>query len=167
LAAEFLAAVPAFVADAAAALEGSALGVAMRGSKGWYPAANVAHLAGLVLLVGAIGVLDLRVAGLGRALPIAALSRMLTPLAVAGLVLLAASGFLLYAADAAPLTRSWVFRTKLALAALALANALAFRRLFGDFRSGQEPPATARAMAVVSLALWLTVGGLGRLIAYN
>ena len=155
------------IAEAAAAVEGSSLGAAMRGSKGWYPAVNVAHLAGLVLLVGGIGVLDLRVAGLGRAIPILALSRLVTPIAVAGLLLLLASGFLLFSADAGPLVRSATFQLKMALLAVGVANALAFRRLFGDFQEGREPPPAARLMAVASICLWLTVGALGRLIAYS
>jgi hypothetical protein len=151
----------------AAALEASPLGAAMRGSKGLYPAANVAHLAGLVLLVGAIGVLDLRVAGLGRTIPLAPLSRFLTPFAAAGLVLAAASGALLFSADAGPLVRSNVFLLKLTLAAVALVNALVFRRWFGDWTSTREPPVVARLMAVASIGLWLTVACLGRLIAYS
>ncbi|MDP3383095.1 MAG: hypothetical protein Q8S47_07195, partial [Phenylobacterium sp.] len=63
----------------AALLEASALGQWARGSAVAYPVANVAHLLGLVLLVGGIGVVDLRLAGLWRGLPIAALSRALTP----------------------------------------------------------------------------------------
>ena len=145
------------------ALEASALGEAMRGS--WYAYVNVAHLLGLVLLVGGIGVLDLRIAGLGRGIPIAPLSRFLTPFAVAGLVNLVVSGFLLFAADAGPLFQSNVFRLKLAFAAVALMNALVFRRAFGDLT--REPTAPARALALVSLGLWLSVGCLGRLIAYS
>lgn len=156
-----------FATQAAAALEGSPLGAAMRGAKGWYPAANVAHVFGLVLLVGGIGVLDLRVAGLGRTIPLWALSRLVTPAAILGLGLLAVSGFLLFAADAGPLVKSGTFQLKMALAALALVNALAFRRLFGDFADGREPPPLARAMAVLSIGLWLAAGALGRLIAYS
>lgn len=152
------------IVDLVQALEASPLGQAMRGGRLWYPAANVAHLFGLVLLVGGIGILDLRVAGVGRAIPLAALSRLLTPIAVAGLAILAVSGFLLFAPDAGPLFESGVLRLKLALAAVAVANALVFRRVFGDFE-GEAPPA-ARVMAVVSLGLWLTVACLGRLIAY-
>jgi hypothetical protein len=154
-----------FVCQAAAALEGSPLGAAMRGS--WYPPANVVHVVGLVLLVGGIGVVDLRIVGLGRAIPLAALSRMLTPFAIAGLALLAASGFLLFAADAGPHLKQDVFRWKMALLALALVNAAAFRARFGDFADGHEPPAAARAMAGLSLALWVAVAVLGRLIAYR
>lgn len=149
----------------AGALEHSQIGAAMR--RGFYPLANVVHLGGLVLLVGAIGVLDLRIAGLGRGIALAPLSRLLTPLAVAGLVVLAVSGFFLFAADAGPLIRSRVFLAKMALAALALVNALVFRRLFGDFAPEEEPPAWARAMSMASIAAWLTVGVLGRMIAYS
>lgn len=139
----------------------------MRGAKGLYPAANVAHLFGLVLLAGAIGVLDLRIAGLARTIPLAPLSRLLTPIAIGGLVVLAFSGFFLFAADAGPLVRSNTFRLKMALAALALVNALAFRRLFGDFEPGREAPGWARVMSLASIAAWLGVGVLGRLIAYT
>jgi hypothetical protein len=86
-------------------------------------------------------------------------------LAVAGLVIQAGSGFMLLAADAGPLSLSWVFRAKLALIAFALANALVFRRLFGDLEN-ETPPPLARTMAVLSLACWLGVAGLGRWIAY-
>ena len=152
----------------AAALEASGLGAPMRGSvKGLYPAANVAHLFGLVLLVGAIGILDLRIAGLGRAIPLAPLSRLLTPIAIGGLVVLAASGFLLFSADAGPLVRSNTFRVKMALVALALLNALAFRRQFRDFAADREPPGWARAVALASIAAWLGAGLLGRMIAYT
>jgi hypothetical protein len=150
---------------AAAALEASPLGAAMRESVFLYPAANVAHLFGLVLLVGAIGVLDLRVLGLGRAIPMRYLARLLTPLAVAGLLIQVFSGFLLFAADAGPLVRSAVFQLKVALIMVAVVNALAFRWAFGDMRA-EAAPLRARVMAGLSIILWLGVAALGRLIAY-
>jgi hypothetical protein len=151
-------------ADLAAALEASAVGRTVRESATLYPWINVLHLGGLVMLVGAIGILDLRVIGLGRAIPLTPLSRLLTPLAILGLLILVSSGVLLFAADARPLFASTVFRWKLALVALALINAIAFRGLFGDL--GREPPPLARLMALASIGLWLSVGALGRLIAY-
>jgi len=152
------------IAEAAATLEASQLGLSMRSAPWLYPAINVAHLFGLVLLVGAIGILDLRVAGVARTIPLAPLSRFLTPFAVLGLLVLAVSGFLLFAADATPLIRSNVFRLKLALAAVAVANAAAFRIRYGDLPG--EAPLAARVLAVVSIGLWLTVACLGRLIGY-
>lgn len=120
-----------------------------------YPLANVLHLFGLVLLIGSIGIVDLRLLGAWPALPLEALQRALTPLAIAGLVLLVASGSVLFAADAESLAGSSVFRWKLLLIALALANALLFRRV-------HRP-----AMAAVSLVAWLSVAVLGRMIAYS
>lgn len=139
------------------------------GLRGWaggaaYPYVNTVHLLGLVMLIGAIGVVDLRVAGAWRRLPARALSRALTPVAIAGLLILIASGVLLFAADGATLARSGVFKVKLVLIALALANALLFRRWRGE-RIDRPPPA-ARLMALLSLALWLAVGTAGRFIAY-
>lgn len=154
--------------DAVAALQASAFGAWARGSAYAYPLANLIHLLGLLLLVGGIGVLDLRLAGLFRALPVAPLSRALTPLAITGLVLMLPSGFTMFAADAKALAGSGLFRWKLVLIGLAVANAVAFRWAWGrrlDRWGGAVPPG-ARAMAIGSLVLWLVVGALGRLIAY-
>ncbi|MDP3384522.1 MAG: hypothetical protein Q8S47_14515 [Phenylobacterium sp.] len=152
----------------AALLEASALGQWARGSAVAYPIANVAHLLGLVLLVGGIGVVDLRLAGLWRGLPVEPLVRALTPWAVAGLILLAASGSVMFAADAGPMVGSDIFRAKMALIALGLVHAVLFRWLWRRRMASWEadPPLAGRLMAVGSLSIWLCVGALGRLIAY-
>ncbi|UIJ45081.1 hypothetical protein LZK98_18855 [Sphingomonas cannabina] len=147
----------------AASIEASAFGMAARESAWLYPAANLVHLLGLVCLVGGIGVVDLRLVGAFRTLPLATLSRALTPIAIAGLLMLAASGPVLFAADATALIRSPRFLTKLTLIAVALANALAFRFWW---RAGETPSWPLRMLAGASLLLWLTVAALGRLIAY-
>jgi hypothetical protein len=144
--------------------EASALGVWMRESANAYPAANILHLLGLVLLLGAIGIVDLRIAGALRALPLQATVRTLTPLGLAGLVLLALTGPLLFAADATALVRSDVFARKLVLIGFALLNALVFR---WQWRRGGEPTALMRAGAILFLLLWIMVAALGRLIAYR
>ncbi|MGR4865134.1 DUF6644 family protein [Caulobacter sp. LARHSG274] len=153
----------------AAALEASPLGAWARGSGLAYPVASLVHLLGLVLLVGGIGLLDLRLAGLFRSLPIGALSRALTPLSIAGLVLLGLAGAVMFAADATALLASPVFRWKAALIALALVNAVAFRGLWRGRIGGwdRNPPLAGRLMAAGSLTLWLAIAGLGRWIAYS
>lgn len=154
--------------EVATALQNSGFATWARGSAYAYPIANLAHLLGLVLLVGGVGVLDLRVAGLWRSLPVAPLSRALTPLAIAGLILMAPSGFTMFAADARALAGSMLFRWKIALIVLALANAVAFRCAWGARldRWGESVPPAARGLAALSVLLWLTVAALGRLIAY-
>ncbi len=136
----------------------------MRESANAYPAANILHLLGLVMLLGAIGIVDLRVLGRFRALPLRPLVAALSPVGVAGFVLLALTGPLLFAADATALARSDVFARKLVLIAIALANAAAFR---WRWRRGIEADGWSRAAAIGSLLLWLTVAALGRLIAYR
>jgi len=134
-----------------------------------YPAANVLHVLGLAMLLGTIGILDLRVAGLWRRLPLADLSRALTPVAVLGLLVLASSGIVLFAADGTALAASSTFRIKLLLVALALVNAAVFRLLWQRKaeQHGGAPSPLARLSAACSLGLWISIATLGRLIAYN
>ncbi len=138
------------------------------GSPMAYPLANVVHLFGLIMLVGGIGIVDLRLAGAFRAIPLAALSRALTPIAIAGLILMVPSGATMVAADAAVMQSS-VFRWKLALIGLAVTNAVAFRLIWRDRLAtwGYTPPIAGRVMAIGSILLWLTIGTLGRMIAYS
>lgn len=148
-----------------AVIEASAVGNWARTSSIGYPAANLVHLLGLVMLVGGIGLVDLRVAGLFRTLPAGALARALIPLAAAGVVLMLLSGAVMFAADAGPLARSPMFLTKVSLIAVALVNVVAFHVLWR--KRMEHPPLTARVMAIGSIALWLSIATLGRLIGYT
>lgn len=154
---------------AAAWLDAIGIGPWSRGSALVYPIANSLHLLGLVMLVGGIGVIDLRIIGLWRSLPIAGLSRALTPVAIAGMVFMAASGVILFAADGTALARSTIFGRKLIIIAAALANAAAFRLIWRAHIAGWAgtAPGAARAMAASSLLLWLAAGASGRWIAYS
>lgn len=149
----------------AAAIEASRLGAFIQGSTWAYPVANLVHLLGLVLLVGSIGIVDLRLAGLFRPLSLVPLTRALTPLAVIGFVLIALSGPVLFAADATNLSHSTTFGWKLALIGIAGVNAIAFH-LVRRGNSG-EPTALERLCALASVTLWLFVAALGRMIAYT
>ncbi len=146
----------------------SSFGQWASGSALAYPLANVVHLLGLVMLIGAIGVVDLRLMGAFRAIPVAPLYRSLTPVAMIGLVLMVPSGATMFAADAT-VAGSAVFRLKMTLVVVAIANAVAFHILWRQRIATWEasPPLAGRIMAVVSLMLWLTVGTLGRMIAYS
>ena len=153
----------------AQSLDAIGVGQWAKGSAWVYQLVNSLHLLGLVMLVGGIGVVDLRLAGLWRGLPAATLSRSLTPVALGGLALLVLSGTVLFAADGVALARSVTFHRKLVLIALALSNALLFRLVWQRrVEAGEEvPPLIGRASALGSLAMWLGVGALGRLIAYS
>mgnify|MGYP003578555746 CR=1 FL=1 len=130
---------------------------------------NLIHLLGLTTLVGAIGLLDLRLAGLFRTLPIGPLARVLAPGAAIGLLLLISSGAVMFTADAGPLLRSPVFRWKLAVITLAIINVAAFHLLWRVAYEEWDQKASLgiRLIAAVSIVLWLAAAALGRLIAYS
>jgi len=153
----------------ASALEASALGAFVRDSSWLYPTANLVHILGIAILLGAILALDLRLLGLGRgsiALPGAA--RYLSPLAAAGLALAIPGGFLLFAADAGPMAAHPVIQAKAVLIAFGLLNVALFHALWWRRLDvwGSAPPVAGRVMALLSMALWLAAAACGRLAAY-
>ena len=131
-----------------------------------YPIANTVHVLALVLLLGGIGLVDLRVIGLFRRLPLQPLAAALVPIAATGVLILAASGSVLFAADARALAGNGTFRLKLLLIAIALANVAIFRWRFGTAMPTRPPPG-AKALALTSLLLWTGVAIAGRMIAYS
>ena len=156
------------LSELAAALEASALGAWMR-TGGWsYAAVNVAHLLGLVLLVGPILLLDLRLLGFGRRFDAQAVARVLVPCAALGLVVMLCSGVALFSADARALAGNRLMQAKLVGVALGLANVAWFH--FAHARHlvdwDRARPALARVSALASIALWLSILVAGRLIAY-
>lgn len=128
-----------------------------------YPIANTVHVLGLALLLGPIALVDLRLLGAFRALPLQPFVSAVRPFAVAGLVALLLSGSVLFAADAAALAVSGTFQRKLVLVGLGLANAAAFPIVW---RGGEQVQLPARLMAVASLLLWTSAAIAGRWIAY-
>ena len=77
-------------------LETTNVSWAVRGGMPWiWPAAETLHFIGLCMLVGAIGVMDLRLMGWLKGIPIGPLER-LVPWAVAGFVINVITGVLFY-----------------------------------------------------------------------
>ena len=150
------------------ALQESALGHTMRSSPALYPAVEILHIIGFIVLVGSILALDLRVLGLVRAIPIAAMAQLLLPVSRAGFLLAISMGFLLFSADAAHVVKNPAFQAKLLLIAAALVNVVIAH--VGPWRRvafwGAEAPGSAKVTALVSLLLWLGAVCAGRLIAY-
>jgi len=153
-----------------AAIEALPVAQAMRQWLWLYPSVEIVHILGFVLLAGSIAMFDLRVLGLSRAIPVPALARHLLPWTLGSLVLVVPTGLLMFAAHASDLIGNRAFVLKMALLVLAGCNALAFH--LGPYRSvsrwatGVAAPGTARACAAASLAIWASVIGCGRLLAY-
>jgi hypothetical protein len=153
----------------AVALQESAFGTFIRQSVWLYPFGNVIHVLGVALLIGSIVALDARLIGYGmRYVTVEGASKLLTPFAVAGILLLVPGGIVLFVADAGPLAANGLLQLKFALIALGLVNAALFRRNWNARLAiwDVDPPRAGRLQAFASILIWAAVATAGRLIAY-
>lgn len=153
-----------------AAIERLPLAVAMREDLWLYPAVEIVHIVGFVLLAGSIAVLDLRLLGLSQRLPVRALAAHVLPWSIGALLLIVPSGLLMFITHAGDFVSNPAFITKMALLMVAGLNAALFHA--GVFRGAASwdanaaVPVTARMHAALSLLLWIAILACGRLLAY-
>jgi hypothetical protein len=91
-------------------LETSALAVAMRQWQWLYPIVEILHILGFVLVVGGAVFFDLRLLGMGRAMPVSGLATHLLTWARAGFALVAPTGFMMFTAHASEFATNGAFR---------------------------------------------------------
>jgi hypothetical protein len=141
--------------------------VAIRESSFGMPALQAVHLVGLTVMLAAILVLHLRLAGAGLAeWPLPDIERLLRPWALAGLTVMIVSGTVMFLGNPSKYLASGPFLYK--ISALTVAVACQFGVLRRFFRS--DPRVRSRALnlavAALSLTLWFSVGWAGRAIAF-
>lgn len=149
--------------------EDGSLAVAIRQSAWLYPGLEIVHIAGIVLLVGPAFMFDLRLLGVAKKLPVALLADYLLSWSRRGLLLVIPSGLLLFITNATTLAYDPVFWLKMILLIFAGLNALLFHRFtFRLVSSSNENTLrkSAKAAAIVSILLWLSIIACGRLLAY-
>ena len=151
-------------------VEGTALATWVRESPSlWaYPTILTLHTVGLGIVVGASVIVDLRLLGWASRLRIAALSPLFRLIAW-GFALNAATGVLLFIADATSKSRQPVFYIKLTLIFVALWCTLAARHIVranSEETPGDTIPAYGGRLAAASLLLWTGAITAGRLMAY-
>jgi hypothetical protein len=153
------------------AIEGLPVAQAMRHWLWLYPAVEIVHIVGFVLLAGSIAMFDLRVLGLSTGLPVTALARHILPWTLGALLLIVPSGLMMFSAHAADFVGNPIFVLKMTLLIVAGANASAFH--MGSYRSvaawdwDRPAPVAAKLHAAASLALWTGIIACGRLLAYT
>lgn len=155
---------------ALAAIERLPLAMAMRHDLWLYPSVEIVHIIGFVTLVGSIIVLDMRLLGLSKALPVRALARHTLPWSIGALALIVPSGLLMFITHAGDFISNPAFITKMSLLFCAATNAAVFHAgvfcSVASWDSGVAMPAAAKIHAVVSLMIWFGVLACGRLLAY-
>lgn len=154
-------------------LEGSALGETLRGSGVWtYSILNLFHILGLSMLYGSIVLLDLRMLGLWRSIPLTALSRPVVPLAAVGFVMAIGSGICMLTVNATEYHGNpFMFYVKFPAIALGMINII----VLGFVPAWREKAVRAltaseqRQLALfggLSLLIWTTAIAGGRMIGY-
>jgi hypothetical protein len=138
-----------------------------------WPVFEILHFAGMVMLIGTVGLLDLRLLGVARSLRPAPFQR-LVPWGLAGFAINAVTGVLFVAGNQFADTEyvpNPAFHWKLIFIALAALNAGLFYVLGIGARvdalaEGERAPLPAKLIAATSLCLWVGVIAFGRLFPY-
>jgi hypothetical protein len=150
-------------------LETTGIANAIRTTPWMYPTFETAHYIGLSLLVGGIMLIDLRVLGVARSLPLKSMIGLL-PFVWVGFLINVLTGSLLFIYGATNFGVNKAFLLKMAFMVFAGLNALAFdiavRRSGGEWVGADRPPVSVKGFATLSLVFWLCVVTTGRWMAY-
>jgi hypothetical protein len=145
----------------------TALGTTVRQSRWLFGFGETLHFIGLCMLVGGILIVDLRLLGFIRRVPIRAALAFL-PFVIVGFLINLATGILFFAADPLMYWPSPAFRLKLVFILLAGLNAMVFtvfkHRQALRLGDDQDTGTFIKVTAGLSLSLWLMVILLGRLL---
>jgi hypothetical protein len=151
-------------------LEGSALGDLMRTSGVWtYGVVNLFHILGIATLFGSVLVLDLRLLGAWRGVPLALLAQPTIVLAACGFTLAVASGVALITTNATEYVGNPFLVIKSAAIGLGVLNVIAAQRVHSWRMRAASAGSESAALKVVggtSLACWLAAVTAGRMIGY-
>ena len=137
-----------------------------------FPWIESVHVLAIVLVVGTISIVDLRL--LGMASLDRAVSRLMhdvLPYTWGAFVIAAITGLLMFSSDAVNYAHNFFFRGKLVLLALAGLNMAVFHIVgVGDvarWDTTRQTPLPAKAAAIVSLLVWISVVAFGRGIGFT
>lgn len=150
-------------------IETTQLGLWLRESPSvWsFPTVLTLHTIGLAVLIGASWVLDLRLLGVGRHVPLSAF-RWVFPAIAFGLTVNLLTGVLLFIKNATTWGGAVPFFVKMALVVVSVATLLPIRSIV--LRAGDrqyDATRNERLLAVASILAWSAAVTAGRLLAYT
>jgi hypothetical protein len=158
-----------FVQAVQAWLEGTSVSYFMAHVKWAWPVTESIHFIGLCLLIGTVGVFDLRMMGLIKRVPVAALHRLI-PIGVAGYSMNVLTGFAFLGTYPDQYFYNPAFQTKIAFMTVAGLNvALFYLTMYRSVEKTapeDEAPIAARIAGGVSLICWIGVIVGGRMITF-
>ena len=148
-------------------IEYTPLLVEMRSSPWLFPVIATIHLLGLSVIGGAVLIVDLRLLGLGLSRqPAARLARDAEPLLLGALLVMFATGLLLFMCFATKYYYLSAFWIKLASLLLALGFTFTIRRRVAMSTTLEASSLKSKLVALISVSLWISVALGGRLIGF-
>jgi uncharacterized membrane protein len=147
--------------------EGSWISNTVADSSWLFPAIEAVHIVALALLFGAILMLNLRLLGLSlRNKPVAQLARELAPWIWCSLIIILASGFLLFASEPMKAYTNVPFQVKMLFLFASIIFHYTLYRKVTQVVEVRIRPLWGKLAAIVSTVLWLSVGVGGRAIGF-
>jgi hypothetical protein len=153
-------------------LEASGLATGIRDSLWLFPLIESTHVIGLALVFGTILIIDLRL--LGIASTQRSFKRMASDILKwtwAAFALTALTGALMFITNSLVYYHNFFFRTKMLLLLLSGINMLIFEltagRTIHNWDKAPSAPSAGKAVAAVSLVMWISIIVMGRLIGFT
>jgi hypothetical protein len=153
-------------------LEASGLATRIRDSLWLFPLIESTHVIGLTMVFGTIAIIDLRL--LGIASTQRSFKRMASDILKwtwAAFALTALTGSLMFITNARVYYHNFFFRTKMSLLVLSGINMLVFEltagRTIHRWDKARSAPPAGKAVAALSIALWISIIFMGRLIGFT
>ena len=135
-----------------------------------WPAAETLHFMGLALLIGCIGVLDLRMLGFAKHVSIISLHRFI-PLGILGFAINLTTGLVFFIGAPFQYLHNLAFQMKLLFLAIAGINVMIFY-LGGIIHKVEalgpdaDPPVSAKVISFTSIICWFLVMYWGRMLPF-
>ena len=150
----------------------SPVGTAIRENGTLFPWVESVHVLSITLVVGSIGIVDLRLLGIAsKSRAVSRLTHEVLPVTWVVFALAAVTGGLLFSSNAVKYAHNGFFLAKMALLVLAFLNMMVFHvityRGIESWDSSPRTPAAARVAGALSLAVWIAVIVCGRWIGFT
>ena len=153
-------------------IQDTQIGTSIRESLLLFPFIEGVHVLGLGLSVGTVIWFDMRLIGVMMPdEPVSDVFNQIKPWMFLGFALMLVTGGLLFWSYAAKCYASPYFRAKVVLLFIAAINVVIFHFTIDRRRTAWDkspiPPSQARLAGILSLALWMSIVAVGRLMAYH
>lgn len=153
-------------------LEASRLATRIRDSLFLFPLIESTHVFGLALVFGTIAVIDLRLLGIASTQrPFTRIWSDILKWTWAAFALTGLTGALMFITNARVYYHNFFFRTKMVLLVLTGVNMLVFdltaRRTVQRWDKAPSAPPVGKVVAALSLAMWIGIIFMGRIIGFT